>query len=65
MKFKELPNHLKNIIKKRRKTTGRKFGLSGKHLKRWIKAKLQINENPTFFKKSILGSLIKFIISIK
>jgi len=40
-----------NIRKKKRKATGRKFGLSGKHLKRWIKAKLQINENPIFFKK--------------
>ena len=51
MKFKNLPNDMKNIVKKRRKATGRKFGLSGRHLKRWIKAKLQINENPMFFKK--------------
>ena len=34
MKFKQLPNDMKNIIKKRRKSTGRKFGLSGKDLKR-------------------------------
>ena len=51
MKFKDLPNDIKNIRKKRRKATGKKLGLSGKHLKKWIKAKLQIYEDPTFFKK--------------
>ena len=46
-----MKNEIINIRKKKRKATGRKFGLSGRHLKRWIKAKLQIYENPTFFKK--------------
>jgi len=46
-----MKNEIINIRKKKRKATGRKFGLSGRHLKRWIKAKLQIYENPIFFKK--------------